>query len=329
MTSPTVSIVLINWNGREHLTRCLPSITAQTYRDYEIIVVDNGSTDGSVSYVRDSYPAVRLILNDHNAGFACANNQGISVATGRYVVVLNNDTWVGPDWLESLVTSAESRPEMGAFACLVKFDDRRDMIDSAGLTVSVLGHGCQNHLGDAADGIIEAKEVFGVSATAAMFRRELLDDVGLFDEDYFIYYEDVDLAWRARLLGWRSILVPAAVVYHIHSATVGRGSPFKKRLLTRNRMWTIVKDYHVPTLLFFLPFICTFEVGAALLSLAKGDTAPLVGLRQGIAGIRAALRKRAQIQAAKRMPFRHLAPLMHWFRSPVSAFQHHRRVGRL
>jgi len=326
---PVVSIVIINWNGREHLARCLASLEAQTYRDFEIIVVDNRSTDGSVSFVREHFPTVRLICNDRNLGFARANNQGIAIARGRYIVILNNDTQVVPQWLEALVCAAETHPEMGAFACLVLFNDRRDIVDSAGLTVSVLGHGIQRHLGESIDRIGDAHEVFGVSATAALFRRELLQDVGLFDEDYFIYYEDVDLAWRARLRGWRSLLVPQAIVYHAHSATVGRGSPFKKRLLTRNRLWTIAKDYHFPTLLLFLPLIAAFEWGFAILSLAQGEVAPMTGLWQGLVGLPGALRKRVRIQSTRTASFRDLAPLMHWCSSPFSAWRVRRQIGRL
>lgn len=329
MTAPLVSIVMINWNGREHLSRCLPSIAAQTYRNYELVIVDNGSTDDSVAYIREHFPAVHLLRNDENLGFAIANNQGIAVTHGEFIVILNNDTQVELGWLDSLVAAAQSHPEMGAFACLVMFSDKRDVIDSAGLTVSVLGHGCQNRLGDTTVGTEEAKEVFGASATAAMFRRELLDDVGLFDEDYFIYYEDVDLAWRARLRGWRSFLVPQAVVYHVHSATVGRGSPFKKRLLTRNRMWTTTKNFHFPAVLLFLPLMAAFEAAAVFVSLARGDHSALVGLWQGIGGMRVALAKRARIQATKRVSFGHLARQMHWVRSPLATWQSHRKTGRL
>jgi len=329
MSAPAVSVVIINWNGKEHLARCLASLEAQTYRDFEIIIVDNGSTDGSVAFIRERFPEVRLICNEHNLGFARANNQGIAIARGRYVAILNNDTQVEPQWLEALVHAAETHPEIGAFASLVLFNDKRDTVDSAGLTVSVLGHGIQNLLGEGIEQVSGVREVFGVSATAALFRRELLQDIGLFDEDYFAYYEDVDLAWRARLRGWRALLVPEAVVYHAHSATAGRGSPFKKRLLTRNRLWTIAKDYHFPAIIFFLPLIVAFEVGFAVLSLIKGDVAVSTGLWQGVTGLPGALRKRTAIQSSRTASFRELAPLMHWFNSPFSALRLHRRLGRL
>ena len=329
MNAPAVSVVIINWNGKEYLACCLASLEAQTYRDFEIIIVDNGSTDGSVAFIRERFPEVRLICNEHNLGFARANNQGIAIARGRYVAILNNDTQVEPQWLEALVHAAETHPEIGAFASLVLFNDKRDTVDSAGLTVSVLGHGIQNLLGEGIAQVSGAREVFGVSATAALFRRALLQDVGVFDEDYFIYYEDVDLAWRARLRGWRSLLVPQAVVYHAHSATTGRGSPFKKRLLTRNRLWTIAKDYHFPAIIFFLPLIVAFEVGFAVLSLIKGDVAVLTGLWQGVIGLPGALRKRKLIQSTRKASFKELAPLMHWFNSPFFALRLHRRLGRL
>lgn len=327
--APTVSIVIINWNGKEYLTRCLASLEAQTYRDFEVIVVDNGSTDSSVTFLRERYPTVHLICNDRNLGFARANNQGFAVARGRYIVILNNDTQAEPRWLEALVNAAERHPEIGSFAPLVLFNDRRDTVDSAGLTVSVLGHGIQNLLGERVERVGSVREVFGVSGTAALFRQELLRDVGLFDENYFAYYEDVDLAWRARLRGWRALLVPEAVVYHAHSATLGRGSPFKKRLLTRNRLWTIAKDYQFPAIVFFLPLIAMFEMGFVILSLIKGDVAPLTGLWQGLTGLPSALRKRTSIQSRRTVSFRDLAPLMHWLNSPIPTWRLRRHIGRL
>ena len=327
--APLVSIVLLNWNGKHHLERCLPSLVAQTCQDFEIILVDNGSTDGSVAYIQANYPSVRLIQNAENLGFAAANNQGIALARGRLIVVLNNDTELDPRWLETLVAAAEAHPEMGAFASLVLFDSQRDTIDSAGITVSVLGHGFQNRLGTPVADEMEAHEVFGVCAAAAMYRRELLDDVGLFDADYFIYYEDVDLAWRARLRGWRSVFVPPSVVYHVHSATVGRASPTKKKLLVRNRLWTVVKNYPFPAVLAFALPIAAFEMANLIISLLRGDTAPLTGLRESLRGMRSALRKRATIQSRRMVSFRQIAAQMHWIGSPLAGRRQRRRVGRL
>ena len=326
---PAVSIVIVNWNGREHLARCLPSLMTQTYRDFEVIVVDNGSNDGSAAFIRQQYPLIRLLENSRNLGFALPNNQAIRVARGRYVVTLNNDTELPPSWLAALVSAAEAHPEMGAFASLILFDDRRDMIDSAGLSVSLAGVGCQNRLGESVRRVQGAEEVFGPCAAAALYRRELLDDVGLFDEDYFAYYEDVDLAWRARLRGWRTMLVPQAVVYHAHSATSGRGTPLKRRLIHRNKTWTSMKNYPFPAWLLFLPLMLAHAMITVCLPLLGGDRAPLCGQWQALRHADVAMRKRAAIQAGRTVSFRHMMPLMGCFKRPFAGWWARRKTGRL
>jgi len=329
VNDPAVSIIIVNWNGRQHLARCLPSLLAQSYRDFEIILVDNASTDGSAAFVREHYPQVRLLENDQNLGFAAPNNQGIRAARGPCIVTLNNDTELPPDWLQALVEAAQAHPEVGAFASLVLFDDRRTLIDSAGLSVTLAGMGCQNRMGEDARRVTGPEEVFGACAAAALYRRALLDDVGLFDEDYFAYYEDVDLAWRARLLGWRALLVPGARAYHVHSATGGRGTPLKRRLINRNKVWTVLKDYPSPAWAACLPLILAYNLAAALWPLLRGDPFPWLGAWEGIRRARVALGKRAAIQSRRSVPFRRLLPLMGCFRRPLAGWQARRRVGRL
>jgi hypothetical protein len=327
--SPAVSIVMVNWNGRPHLARCLPSLMAQTWQDFEIVLVDNGSADGSAAFVREQFPPVRLIQNESNLGFAGPSNQGIAAARGRYVVTLNNDTELPAGWLAALVAAADAHPEMGAFACLVVFDERRDMIDSAGLAVTPAGIGCQRRSGEAARDVKEPEEVFGVCAAAAMYRRELLEDVGLFDESYFMYYEDVDLAWRARLRGWRALLVPGALVYHAHSGTSGRGSSFKEQLTFRNMVWSRLKNYPSPAWLACLPLMLAYDIINVCLPLVWGNTAPARGYWQGLRGARAALARRPAIQAGRAASFRHMLPWMRCFRRPLGGWQARRRTGRL
>jgi GT2 family glycosyltransferase len=326
---PAVSIVIVNWNGREHLARCLPSLMAQTYRDFEIIIVDNGSSDGSVAFIRQHYPHVHLLQNSENLGFARPNNQAIRLARGRYILTLNNDTELRPNWLQALVSAGHAHPEIGAFASLIVFDGRRHMIDSAGLSVSLAGIGCQNRLGEDVQQVQQPEEVFGVCAAAALYRRELLEDVGLFDEDYFAYYEDVDLAWRARLRGWRAMLVPQAVVYHVHSATSGRASVFKERLITRNKVWTTLKNYPFPAWLLFLPLILAYDIIGVCLPLLRGDHFPLLGFWQGIRYARVALSKRPAIQAGRVVSFRQMMPLMRCFKQPFGGWLARRKTGRL
>jgi GT2 family glycosyltransferase len=329
-SSPAVSIVIVNWNGKRYLARCLSSLLSQTYRDFEIIVVDNGSGDGSVELIRGQFPMVRLIQNSSNQGFAGPNNQGIEIARGRFIITLNNDTELPSHWLETLVSTAASYPEMGAFASLIVFDERRTMIDSAGLSVTLAGIGCQNRMGEDARDLREPAEVFGACAAAALYRRELLEDVGLFDPSYFAYYEDVDLAWRARLRGWRTLLVPQATVYHVHSGTSGRGSAFKKKLIVRNMLWTRLKNYPFPAWIVCLPLILAHDIIAVCLPLLRGDTDPVLGYWQGLRQARmAALARRPAVQSRRTASFRQMMPLMHCFRRPFAGWLARRKTGRL
>jgi len=242
MTCPKVSIVILNWNGRLYLKDCLSSVFSQSYPNYEVILVDNGSEDGSVDYVRDNFPNTKLIVNAANLGFSRGNNIGIRAAKGKYIATLNNDTRVDRNWVQELVKVAEADEKVGSCqAKIVSFRDRR-IIDAVGIRINKCGTPYQIGYGEKDEGQYEnVSEVFGACACAALYRKEMLDHVGLFDEDFFTYYEDVDLAWRARLLGWRCVFVPTSLVYHIHSATGRRVSGFTQYYLARNRFWLLKK----------------------------------------------------------------------------------------
>lgn len=281
-------IIIANWNGRAYLERCLEAIFNQCGTHYHVVVVDNGSTDGSEEWIAQHYPQVETIALPNNAGFAVANNIGIAATSSRYVVTLNNDTEVDPNWLEALIDAAESDPSIGTCAPLVLLDSKPSIIDSAGIEVGRLGFAWQRGRGEPAAGKYQsACDVFGPSAAAALYRRTMLERIGLFDEDFESYYEDVDLAWRAQRIGWQCRYVPEARVMHIHSATGDRDPERKYRLLTRNRWWTIVMNYPTPRLWFMLPFI----VAADMVSLFRG----LVKYRSG-------LPVRARVEALQGLP---------------------------
>jgi GT2 family glycosyltransferase len=202
------------------LQTCLEALESQTLRDREVIVVDNGSDDGSVSWLREMYPSVRVIENAQNRGFAAPVNQGIEASDSLYVAVLNNDTEPCPGWLAALVAAIESDDQVGMCASKMMFADRPTVINSTGISVDRVAIAWDRRGGEAEDGReVEPVEVFGACAGAALYRREMLQEIGLFDEDFFAYLEDVDLAWRARRLGWRCLYVPTARVLHRHSAT--------------------------------------------------------------------------------------------------------------
>jgi GT2 family glycosyltransferase len=297
-----VSVVIVNWNGQPLLERCLAALDAQTYADREVIVVDNGSTDASLAWLAECQPAVRLLRNDHNRGFAAANNQGIRAARGRYVALLNNDAFATPGWLAALVAAAEAHPRAGMVASLMLFADRPSMVNSAGICVDRFGVSWDRAGGaPAADPESAIVPVFGASAGAALYRREMLAELDGFDEDFFAYLEDVDLAWRARWLGWQAVLAPAARVLHIASATSREGSAFKTHCLARNKLLLLLKNYPAPQLWRYAPALVLYD----LLSLANSlliqrTLAGLRGRLEAVPLFGRALRRRRQLQSTRR-----------------------------
>ena len=241
---PRVTVVVPNWNGERFLQLCLGSLRNQTFKDFETVLVDNGSTDDSVSFVEQNFPEVRVIGLEENRGFSAAVNAGIQASEAEYVTLLNNDTEVDSGWLETLVQAAESHPEAGIFASkLVDFHDRRlldgagDALRRSGLPYRI-GHLEMDH------GQFEREAfVFSACAAAAMYRRALFKDIGHFDEDFFSNCEDGDLSFRAQLAGYRCLYVPKSVVYHMGSAsTGGKRSTTNTRLGTQNGINLLVKN---------------------------------------------------------------------------------------
>jgi GT2 family glycosyltransferase len=294
-----VSVILLNWNGLHYLKDCLPTLLAQTYTDFDVILADNGSTDGSVEWVKTNYPQVRLLRNETNVGFCVANNRAIHATTSPYIVLLNNDTRVEPGWLAALVQAAESDPSVGMCASKMLFADHPDMINSTGISLDPVGIAWDRGGGERDDPQErEPVEIFGPCGGAALYRRAMLDQIGLFDEDLVAYLEDLDLAWRARLAGWRCLYVPSARVYHVHSGTWVKNSPWKSRLLGRNKVWTIAKNYSADRLWIYLPLIVAYDLAAVLFALITlRDVNPLRGRLEGLKGLPGILRKRQEAQA--------------------------------
>jgi GT2 family glycosyltransferase/ADP-heptose:LPS heptosyltransferase len=298
--SPRVAIIIVTWNGREHLRRCLDALADQTFRDFITVVVDNASTDATAAMVRAAYPDVVLIESSDNLGFAAANNVGIRATTTPFVVTLNNDTRPDPDWLDALVRMADADPALGSVASRMVSARNPAMIDSCGIALDAAGIAWDLFGGFPARAIDRPRDVFGPCAGAALYRRSMLDDVGLFDEDFFAYLEDVDLAWRARLRGWRARLQPEAVVRHEHAGTLGDASPLKRYLLARNKLWTVAKNLPAAGLWWRLPLTAGYDVGAVSFGVARQrDWASLHGRLAGLAGLPAALTKRRTIQARR------------------------------
>jgi GT2 family glycosyltransferase len=249
-----ISVVILNFNGKRYLEKCLSALESQTYRDFEVIVVDNASSDGSVDYLEAHFPSARIVENEKNLGFAGGTNSGIRLAKGEYILTLNNDTQVDRRFLECLVEAMQSDKSAGMCASKMLLPDGR--INSAGICLSRSGAAWDRGMFEPDCGQYDhQQEIFGACAGAALYRKEMLDEIGLFDEDFFLYMEDVDLAFRAKLAGWKCIYIPEAVVYHHHGGTAGFGSDLAVYYGNRNVIWYAVKGFPTGLLLTSLPWI--------------------------------------------------------------------------
>ncbi|TAK30275.1 MAG: glycosyltransferase family 2 protein [Chloroflexota bacterium] len=230
---PTVSVIIPNWNGKHLLPACLDSLRGQTFRDFETVVVDNGSKDGSVELLREQYPEVRLLALPINRFFAGAVNHGIKETRSPIVALLNNDAEAEPAWLEALVHGLANHPRCGMAASKILLYDRPDVLNSAGDFVRLDGIPGNRGVWERDLGQYDDQtDVFGACAGAAAYRRSLFDEIGYFDEEYLAYCEDVDLNFRARLAGFECVFVPEARVHHRLSAT--GGGPLASYLCGRN-----------------------------------------------------------------------------------------------
>lgn len=251
MAAPLVSVVVVCWNAKQHLRDCLDSLHRQTYPNLEVIVVDNGSTDGTREYVESTYPWIRVHAIGRNTGYAPANNLGLQLAGGEYLVVLNPDTEVEPDFVSELVQGIDQDGVGLATSRICYFDDR-ERVNACGNEIHLTGIGYCRGLGLPASGFDTPATVASVSGCAFMIRRDVLDRIGGFDDDYFTYVEDTDLSLRANLAGYRIAYAPKSIVYHKYAL---RMTPQKLYFIERNRRLTLIKNFRWGTLVALLPLV--------------------------------------------------------------------------
>lgn len=254
---PTISVIIVNLNGQALLADCIDALAAQDYPQnrVEIILVDNGSTDNSVPFVRETYPTVQVIEVGHNLGFAGGNNLGARIATGNYLALINNDARADPHWLRAMVEMLEGQPEVACAASKILNQDGKK-IDFVGSVMNLYGRAFQTDEGiPVALGVYdEPRELLAPCGGAMMIRRDVFWQVGGFDEDYIAYYEDVDLGWRLWLYGYKVLFVPHAIVYH-RSHQTGSGFPVEQRYVLSeiNALRTVIKNYEDENLWRVLP----------------------------------------------------------------------------
>jgi GT2 family glycosyltransferase len=299
-----ISVIVVNWNGAAHLGRCLARLREQGFRDFEVIVVDNGSSDGSPETLERDHPEVRLLREERNLGFAAACNRGAHAARGEWLAMLNNDAFAEPDWLDELAAAVAAHPDLDGFASCQLRDADPTELDGAGDAYHTSGLAWRIGQGEALGPPWDAaREVFAPCAAAALYRKSAFLAAGGFDEAFFCYFEDVDLAFRMRLRGSRFLYLPQARVRHVGSATVGQASAFARYHGHRNLVWTFVKNMPSALLWRFLPGHLLFN----LLSLVVLSFTPQAGAvwRAKWHALRAlprVLRERRVLQAARTVP---------------------------
>lgn len=273
----TISVVIPNYNGVKYFEKLFAALRAQDRPPDEVVVVDDASTDASVAWLGEHAPEATLVELQQNLGFVGAVNAGIRASHGTLVALLNNDTEPSPGWLGALERALAADPAAGSAASKLLFRDAPGRVNSAGIgctnygMVYDIGYGC-----DDGPEYAEPKEVFGPSAGAALYRRAMLDDIGLLDEALVMWYEDVDLAFRARLLGYSCHYVPEAEVLHVGGGTVPHRSPRANYYCARNQMVVWLKNLPADLLVRLLPgALCLYCKHSLKMLLTRGDTVPL------------------------------------------------------
>lgn len=301
MATPNVAVIIVNYNSGAYLRRCIDALERQTYRDFETIVVDNASTDGSEQAAEGR---TRLIRAGANVGFPAGNNLGLKHASPvKWVALLNPDAFPEPEWLERFVGAAEANPQFAFFGCRMLLAATPDVLDGTADVYHLSGASWRrDHGTPASQGASQPDEIFGPCAAAALYLRSALDEVGGLDERYFCYHEDVDLSFRLRLRGHRCRYVPDAIVHHVSSGITGRRSDFATYHGHRNLVWTYVKDMPAALLWLTLPLHLAFNLVAIVVCGIRGQLAVILrAKRDAIRGLSAAWRERRAIQANRRV----------------------------
>lgn len=299
---PNISVIVVNWNGRPFLEDCLSSLRRQNFRDFETILVDNGSSDGSAEYVSANFPEVRVLPLDENRGFTGGNIAGYEIASGDIVALLNNDTEADPGWLEAIHDGAARHQSAGSFASKMLYFDERNKIENCGFELDTAGTTVEVGR-DQIDGPAwqRARNVFGACGGAAAYRRSLLEQIGFLDPDFFMIYEDVDLSFRARLAGYDCVHLPNAIVYHRYSATIRKQPALQVFYAQRNIDLVYLKNQPLELIVRSAARRLIYEVGAAIYFLRQGNAAPFVRAKWDVLRrLPATLRQRKTIQHNKR-----------------------------
>ncbi|GAB4344563.1 MAG: glycosyltransferase family 2 protein [Candidatus Abyssubacteria bacterium] len=291
-TSSNISVVIPSYNGVGYLPECLNSLRGQLVPASEIIVVDDGSTDQTTPFLREHFPDVHVVRLETNRGFAAAVNEGIRRCRGSYIALLNNDTQASPQWLGELKATLDREPAVGFCSSKMLFADRPDIINSIGIGFTRAGTAFDVGYGEP-DGekFASPRPMFGACAGAAMYRRELFERTGLFDEDLFMWYEDADLSFRAQLAGFTCLYVPTAIVYHVGGGTTSPSDAQHIYYCSRNQILVMVKNLPEPLRPVYFRRLTVTCLKHSVRSLLRGYPAVVRGYLAALMNLRYFMKK--------------------------------------
>lgn len=296
----SVSVVILSYNSKEDLKECIPSLISQTYQDFEIIIVDNASTDGSEEFIRLNYPEIKVVQTCKNLGYAAGNNAGFEVAEGEYIVVVNPDTVADPEWLAELINPFESDPTIAATTSKILIYYQKDKINTCANTSHYTGLTFCRGLNKSASELDDYQPVGAVSGCSFAIRSAMFKNINGFDSDFFLYQEDADLSWRIRFAGGKIMYVPESIIYHKFKLSI---APQKEFYLERNRYLILLKNFNLKTLLLLSPALFVTEIvtmSHAILSGPKHVKSKLLAYFWIIQNFKEILTKRHETLSKKR-----------------------------
>jgi GT2 family glycosyltransferase len=315
--SPHVTVIIVYWNGIDFIDRCLKALFAQTFQDFEVILVDNGSTDGAMADIEKHWPQIQALRLDKNLGFAVANNVAAKKAKGEWLALLNSDAFPEPGWLAALLLASEEHPDLFFFASQQIQANDPHLLDGTGDEYNIGGIAWRRQYDMPVEEAVQVvDEVFSACGAAAFYPKDAFLSVGGFDEDFFSYLEDVDLGFRLRLKGFRCLYVPMAKVLHVGSASLGRESEFAIYHSQRNMAWMYLKNMPSPYFWRYLPrhillnFFFSMYYGFCYCFCISWRAK-----RDALLGMRTMLRKRKEIQADIRIDTKELTRVIRFPRN--------------
>lgn len=306
--SELISIIIVNWNGKKWLKDCLSSLENQTYKEFETIFVDNASKDDSVSFVQKEFPKVKIIQNKTNRGFAGGNNDGLALARGKYVLLLNNDTSCPKNYLDNFIKVFKEIPNAGCVQSKILLMDQKDKLDLVGSYWTDTTFLYYFGFGKKDDGKYEKEiPVFSCKGASMMIRREVIDKVGLFDDDFWNYYEETDFCHRVWLAGYECWYYPKAYVYH---AMGGTSINIKNSLLQyhnfKNKLLSFLKNFEVKSLITIIPIYIAMNILISIIWLLQGkikhSLAIYNSLWWNLVNLKLTFSKRRKVQAFRNRP---------------------------